>query len=89
MSEQYYVENIERGVVGNCLLWWRTDSNGYTCDLKDAKKFSQNKAFSLCNGALKKYRPWKVSEIDKIICHHVDIQATHKIEQIQLKSFYE
>ena len=88
-SELYYVENIERGVVGNCLLWWKKNNNGYVCDLKEAKKFSQEEAFDLCNSSPRKYRPWKASEIEKIIQHHVDIQSLRHIAEIELKSFYE
>jgi len=30
-----------RSVVGNCSLFWRTNSQGYTCDLGDAQKYAE------------------------------------------------
>lgn len=48
MSEQkmYYVRN--EGYLGNALLWWKKGCNGYTCDIRDAHKFTFEEAQSIC-----------------------------------------
>jgi len=77
MKKQYYIENIERGCVGNCLLWWVKDGHGYHCDIRKAHKFSYKEARELCRGR-KKYRMWEVSYIDAHTRPHVDIQGLLK-----------
>ena len=37
---QYYVQNIERGFVGDNIIWWRKGGHGYTCNLDDAEIFT-------------------------------------------------
>jgi hypothetical protein len=47
MSEKmYYVRN--EGYLGNALIWWKKGSNGYTCDIRDAEKFTKEEAEKTC-----------------------------------------
>lgn len=43
--EQFYIRN--EGYLGNALLWWRK-GGGYTCDILQAEKFTEEKAKSIC-----------------------------------------
>lgn len=36
----YYVQD-DRGVVGNCALWWAKNDAGYTCDLDAAAVYTE------------------------------------------------
>lgn len=74
MSEPlYYLQNVERGYVGNSLQWWKWDNNGYTCDIRAAKKFTADEIKELTDGR-KKYKGWKVDFIDNLVQHHIDMQ---------------
>lgn len=75
--KQYYIENKERGPVGNCLLWWCIDGKGYHCDIRNAQKFSFKEAREICKGR-KKYKMWEVGFIDARTRPHVDAQALYK-----------
>ncbi len=77
---KYYVQRHGSGFVGNSLVWWRFDSNGYTCDLKKAKVWSEGGSADLIEsdgGA--KYTRWPKDQIDQIIQHHVDIQDVRRL----------
>jgi len=38
----YYIRNL--GFVGNCLRWWKEGGHGYTCDLNEAWKVTEEAA---------------------------------------------
>ena len=38
----FYIQD-KRSVVGNCVLWWRPNGQGYTTDLKDAGLYPAEK----------------------------------------------
>ena len=42
----YYVRN--EGYLGNALIWWKKDRKGYTCDIRDAHKFTKIEVESVC-----------------------------------------
>jgi hypothetical protein len=42
----FYIQD-KRQVVGNCVLWWRPNGQGYTTDLKDAGLYSKEKGRGL------------------------------------------
>lgn len=44
---EYYIRT--KGFCGNSLLWWRENGNGYTTDLNDAWRVSEEKAKEICN----------------------------------------
>jgi hypothetical protein len=44
----YFIQN--KGHVGNCLLWWRKGSHGYTTDLNEAEQFTEEEARKIVTG---------------------------------------
>lgn len=72
----YYIR--KEGYLGNALIWWGKDGNGYTCDIKQAGKYTQEQAKNICQ------RPqdsaYECSYIDNLIeaqkliidCQYVD-----------------
>lgn len=72
---QYYVQNVERGYVGNNLLWWRKGGCGYTCDLGQAEvfDFEDPKFQSLLKN--KKFKVWERFYIDLCSSRMVDHQS--------------
>lgn len=42
----FYIQD-KRSVVGNCVLWWRANGQGYTTELNDAVLYSASKAGGL------------------------------------------
>lgn len=47
--EMYYIRT--RGYIGNGLIWWRPNSAGYTSDLRQAGKYTHDKAMSICRSS--------------------------------------
>lgn len=62
-QELYYIEAVGK-FVGNAMLWWRPDGNGYTANLDEAGKYTREKAERICSGFDVKDRAWPVSYID-------------------------
>lgn len=66
MSEYYILDT--RTIVGNCAMFWRGNSAGYTTDLKDAGRYSEE-------FAERRSRPTDIGlpcdEVDKLAVLHV------------------
>ena len=62
MEKLYYIQN--KGFVGNCLIFWRKDGHGYTCNLDKAWKVSLEKAKEICKDRPKEDIPRSAEEID-------------------------
>ena len=43
--EYFYIRN--EGYLGNALMWWKK-GGGYTCDIKQAEMFTEERAKSIC-----------------------------------------
>ena len=72
----YYLQNKERGTVGNSALWWKEGDNGYVCDIKDAKTFTAAEAQEVIDNSCKnKFTAWSIEYIEKKIQHHIDVQS--------------
>lgn len=67
----YYIQD-NRKFIGNCVLWWKLDSLGYTAHLKDAGVFSQMEAYEICKDD--SATMWLREEIDAIARLMVDHQ---------------
>lgn len=48
-DEEFFIRT--EGYSGNSLMWWRPNSRGYTSDLKQAGKYSKEKAEGICRGS--------------------------------------
>lgn len=82
MSEQlYYIQNVERGFVGNSVQWWRWNGSGYTCDVRAAKKFTEAEALDLVKDR-HKYAMHRCEYIDSIVQHHVDMQDLNQLHLV-------
>lgn len=42
----YYIRN--EGFVGNALIWWGKNNNGYTSDIREAGKYTKEQAENIC-----------------------------------------
>ena len=81
MSEQlYYIQNVDRGFVGNCPLWWRQGDHGYTCDLSEAGKYDEKQMQHRTHGNTD--RAFTVEYIDKISRPMVDMQMMDAAEAV-------
>lgn len=69
----YYVQD-KRTIVGNCLYWWKAGDHGYTCNLSEAKVWTEADARALIERSGHKYRAWPKAYIDARTVVHVDVQ---------------
>jgi uncharacterized protein (DUF1015 family) len=44
-KEYFYIRN--EGYIGNALMWWQV-GGGYTCDIRQAEKFTEERAEKIC-----------------------------------------
>lgn len=65
----YYIQDT-RQVVGNCVLWWRPDGAGYTCDLLDAGVYLGTRA----KGKRDTDVYWPVEVVRKCTIVHVRVE---------------
>lgn len=63
-QELYYIRT--RGYIGNGLVWWRPNSAGYTSDLKQAGKYTYEKAYSICISSHGDSLAYCCSKIDRL-----------------------
>jgi len=84
----YYIRN--EGYVGNALIWWGVDGKGYTTDIRQAGKFTLERALNICK------RPqdsaYEVEYIDNLLsaqkliidCQYVDSDKRFSHERLKL-----
>lgn len=41
---EFYIQNTERGYLGNAMIFWGKNGNGYTSDLNNCGKYSEEDA---------------------------------------------
>jgi len=61
---EYYIQNTDAGYLGNAIIFWALNSNGYTADLNKAEKFTEAEAKDICQGNPIKNKAWPVEYID-------------------------
>lgn len=72
MKGKYFIHDTTRGYVGNCMVWWKADNHGYTCDVGQARIFDESELPDYLEaGDLVAY---PVDHIRDICIHHVDMQ---------------
>ncbi|MHC4301430.1 MAG: hypothetical protein ACYS7Y_29540 [Planctomycetota bacterium] len=72
MGKLFYVQDA-RQHVGNSMLWWAKNHEGYTCDIRKAHVFSEveiNQARFLRGTDI----PWPKNYIDARVSFHIDMQ---------------
>jgi hypothetical protein len=60
--KKYYLRND--GYQGNALIWWRPGSCGYTADLNQAGKYSEEQAKIMMRGSGGKVNAYLCEDID-------------------------
>ena len=68
----YYIQD-KRQYVGNSILWWAKNHNGYTTDIDKAHIFTEKEAIEIC-GQRDTDIAWNTEYIDQRISKHVDMQ---------------
>ena len=63
----YYIQNTNQGFIGNSIVFWALNSNGYTAKLEKAEKFSYEDAKEICKTNPDKNKAWPVAYIDNNI----------------------
>lgn len=79
--EQFYMQD-SRGYVGNDVLWWAKDGNGYTTDLSKAEVYSREDAQRMHDNRRSDV-PWPKSYIDGKTRPAVDMQYINRDEALE------
>ena len=61
---KYYIQNKDGGYLGNSIVFWALNRNGYTSKLEYAEKFTYEEAEKICKGNPEKNKTWEVDYID-------------------------
>lgn len=77
MSQRYFLQDT-RTMVGNCMVFWRKGSRGYTTNLDDAETFTIEEALS----HRETDRPWSVDLMYELAKPRVDHQDLPRPEQL-------
>ena len=67
--KKFYVQDT-RSTVGNSVVWWRADGNGYTVDLRAAGIYDEDEVAEMRDTD----KPWPIGDINRLVQHHVDCQ---------------
>jgi hypothetical protein len=83
---KYYIQNTHTGYLGNAIMFWKINNNGYTADLNNSKQFTEEEAKNICQGNPEKNKAWPVDYIDnnKGIQRVIDSQY---IDSVHIKEF--
>lgn len=60
----YYIQNYDQGYLGNSIIFWAKDRKGYTPDINNSHKFTEEEAKDICLNNPKKNKAWPVEYID-------------------------
>jgi rubrerythrin len=77
----FYLQD-SRGYVGNDVLWWAKDGNGYTTDLSKAEIYTHTQAQSQHDSRISDI-PWSKDYIDSKIRPAVDMQYIKRDEALK------
>ena len=79
----YYVQNL--GYIGNAMIWWRPDSKGYTTNIEEAGRYTEEEMRGLINSRPEEDFAWECDYIDntpeirKVIIESQRIDAKNMI----------
>jgi len=84
---EYYIQNTEAGYLGNAIIFWAKGRSGYTADLNNSHKFTEEEAKKICNGDSEKNKAWAVDYIDNnkgiqriVDCQHLEYDNIKKFK---------
>jgi len=80
MSNQFYLQD-SRGYVGNDVLWWAKNGNGYTTDLSKAHIYNKDEAVKQHESRYTDI-PWPKDYIDAKTRPAVDMQYINREEAL-------
>lgn len=74
LSEEkaYYVQD-KRNYVGNSVIWWALNGNGYTTNLDQAQKYTKKEVQTFINGRETDVI-WDSEHVESVVKRHVDMQ---------------
>ena len=81
MSEQLFYLQDSRGYIGNDVLWWAKDGNGYTTDLSKAEIYAEAEA-QRKHDSRRTDIPWPKEYIDAKTRPAVDMQYIKRDEAL-------
>lgn len=61
---EYYIQNKSAGFLGNAIIFWAKERRGYTSNLDNSHKFSEDEAKKICLENPEKNAAWPVDYID-------------------------
>lgn len=61
---EYYIQNADAGYLGNAIIFWAKNRNGYTANLNNCEKFTEQEAKKICLGNPEKNKAWPVDYIE-------------------------
>lgn len=77
MSDLFYLQD-SRSYVGNDVMWWALDGNGYTTDLRNAQTYTREQAQAM-HAARESDIPWPKDYIDGKTRPAVDFQYLSRV----------
>lgn len=78
-GQLFYIQD-GRQVVGNCIVFWREDGQGYSSDLKQAWRIPYEKALAIEQGRESEIL-WPCDIIDAHAKIHIDIQDLRRLQE--------
>jgi hypothetical protein len=76
-DDMYYVQD-SRSYVGNAVLWWGLESNGYVTDLKRAQKYTKAEIVSKFGDGRETDVIWPASHVEGAVREYVDAQGLER-----------
>lgn len=76
----YYIRDA-RSFVGDCVVWWRAEGQGYTCDLAQAGKFSREEATTISRGRATDVA-YQCDDVDRVARQHVTQGALSTVSKM-------
>lgn len=74
----YYIQAIDKGYVGNSVLFWGKGSAGYYTDPNKCQRYTKSEMIDICLS--RDCIPWTVDQIDVCITSHVDHQKLDRLK---------
>lgn len=72
-NELFYVQD-SRNYVGNSILWWGLNNNGYVCDIRKAHKYTKGEILKRFSAGRDSDVIWSAKHVEDNISQHIDSQ---------------
>lgn len=81
-SDEFYYLQDSRSYVGNAVLWWGINGNGYTTDPGKANKYTREEVLERLKTSRETDIYWPASKVEAAIKNFVDIQGLNREDKI-------